>query len=83
MSEPILPISRGFFEPQFAEGVAARLREGRAALEPALKASHGLLRYYVSIDATTASMVNVSVWESLAAAKQMDTLQCRLSATVF
>jgi hypothetical protein len=29
----------------------------------------------MSVDAMTNSMVNVSVWESLAAAKQMDTLQ--------
>jgi hypothetical protein len=75
VSEPVVRISQGFFEPGLAKSVAAKLNEGRATLEPALKALHGLLHYYVSVDATTNSMVNVSVWESLAAAKQMDTLK--------
>lgn len=75
MSEPVVRISQGFFEPHLADSVAAKLREGGATLEPALKSLHGLIHYYVSVDRTTNSMVNVSVWESLAAAKQMDTLK--------
>ena len=39
-----------------------------------MKALRGLLHYYVAVDAASGSMVNVSVWESPAAAKQMDTL---------
>jgi hypothetical protein len=35
----------------------------------------GLLHYYVAVDATSNSMINVSVWESLTAAKQMDSLR--------
>ena len=75
MSEPVIRISQGFFEPQLFETVAAKPREGGATLEPALKALHGLLHYYVSVDAASSSMVNVSVWESLAAVRQMDTLR--------
>ncbi len=79
MSEPVVRISQGFFEPHLLEGVEAKLREGRASLEPSLKALPGLLHYYVAVDPTSNSMVNVSVWESLVAAKQMDTLQAMLA----
>ena len=79
MSEPVVRISQGFFAPGLAERVAATLDAGHATLDPALRALHGLLHYYVSIDADSASMVNVSVWESLAAAKQMDTLKAMLA----
>ncbi len=75
MSEPIVRVSQGFFEPQQFEIVAAKLQEGRRTLEPALRALPGLLHYYVSIDPVSNSMVNVSVWESLQAAQQMNTLQ--------
>ena len=75
MSEPVVRISQGFFEPHLFKRVEAALREGGASLEPALRALSGLLHYYVSVDAASNSMVNVSVWHSLAAAKQMDTLR--------
>ncbi len=79
MSEPIVRISQGFFEPHLLESVEANLQEGRASLEPALKVLSGLLHYYVAIDPTSNSMVNVSVWESWEAAKQMDTLKAMLA----
>ncbi len=78
MSEPVVRISQGFFEPHLLESVEAKLHEGHASLESALKALPGLLHYYVAVDATSNSMVNVSVWESLTAVKQMDTLQAML-----
>jgi hypothetical protein len=74
MAEPVVRISQGFFEPHLSQRVSAKLEEGRATLEPALRRLHGLLRYYVSIDTVSSSLINVSVWESLDAAKQMDTL---------
>jgi len=75
VSEPVVRISQGFFEPNLASAVAATLEEGRTGLEPALRNLRGLLHYYVAIDLVSNSMVNVSVWASLADAKQMDTLQ--------
>ena len=75
MSEPVVRISQGFFEPQQHEIVATKLREGRSILEPALRALPGLIHYYVSIDPISSSMVNVSIWESPHAARQMDTLK--------
>ena len=74
MSEPVVRVSQGFFEPGLAGAVESKLHEGRATLDPALKSLRGLLHYYVAIDPASNSMVNVSVWESLAAARQMDAL---------
>jgi hypothetical protein len=74
MNEPIVRVSQGFFDPQILDSVIAHLREGRSTLEPALRALHGLLHYYVSVDAGSSSMVNISVWETLADARQMETL---------
>jgi hypothetical protein len=75
VSETVVRISQGFFEAHLIDSVKARLEEGRATLEPALRALRGLLHYYVAVDAETNSMVNVSMWESLTAAKKMDTLK--------
>jgi len=75
MSEPIVRVSQGFFEPQQYDIVAAKLKEGRSILEPALHALPGLIHYYVSIDSLSNSMINVSIWESLQAAQQMNTLK--------
>jgi len=75
MTEPVVRVSQGFFEPQQYDIVAAKLKEGMSFLEPALRAMRGLIHYYVSIDSLSNSMVNVSIWESLQAAQQMDTLK--------
>ena len=79
MSEPVIRISQGFFEPHLLESVETKLRGGRASLESALKALPGLQHYYVAIDPTSNSMVNVSMWESLTAAKQMEMLLAMLT----
>ena len=75
MSEPVVRVSQGFFDAQQYDIVAAKLKEGRAFLEPALRALPGLIHYYVSIDSVSNSMVNVSIWESLQAAQQLNTLK--------
>jgi hypothetical protein len=43
-------------------------------LVPVIRALHGCLAFDVGADPDTSSLVNVSVWETLADAKQMDTL---------
>lgn len=75
MSEPIVRVAQGFFEPELFPEVEAKLHQGRAALEPALRALSGLRHYYVSIDLLSHSMVNVSVWDSVEAAEQMNILR--------
>ncbi len=79
MSERVVRVSQGFFEPQQYDIIAAKLIEGRSILEPALRSLSGLIHYYVSIDSISNSMVNVSVWESMQAAQQMNTLKEMLS----
>lgn len=74
MAEPVVRISQGFFEPAQIDVVSQKLTDGRQTLDGALRALPGLIRYYVSIDPVSHSMVNVSVWESLEAAQQMNTL---------
>lgn len=55
------------------------LRDSEAALREPLSKLHGLLHYYVAIDRATGYLTNVSVWESLEAAHQMDTLAAMLA----
>jgi len=77
--EPVVRISQGFFPPALLPEVRARLEDGRASLEPALRALPGLLHYYVAIDSVSSSIVNVSIWESLEAALRMNTLHAMLA----
>lgn len=71
---PIVRVSRGWFDPAQFETVRERLAAGEAVLVPAISRLPGLLHYYVSIDDRTSSMINVSIWESDAAASAMSTL---------
>jgi quinol monooxygenase YgiN len=74
MTMPVMRVSRGRFDaPCYAE-VRKRLHDSQRSLVPAVRALRGCLHYWAAIDPVTNSMVNVSVWESLDAARQMDTL---------
>lgn len=83
-SQPVVRVSQGFFPPDLLSEVRAKLEAGRASLDPALRALPGLLHYYVAIDPASNSIVNVSVWESLEAAAQMNSLEAmRVQRDVF
>ena len=71
---PIVRISRGSFKPEDYERIKARLEESQQTLVPAIRKLSGCMHYWAGIDLTTSAMVNVSVWKSLADAKQMETL---------
>jgi hypothetical protein len=71
---PVVRISRGSFPPEKYEKVKSRLDTSQESLIQAIRKLNGLLHYYVGIDHVSNTMVNVSVWKSLADAKQMDTL---------
>jgi hypothetical protein len=76
---PVVRISRGRFDAANVADVERLLKESEKALREALTKLPGLLHYYVGIDRGRCSVTNVSVWDSLAHAHQMDTLQAMLA----
>ena len=74
MARVVVRLSRGRFETDRFAAVEKRLAEARAGLAPAIRALDGCLHYWAGIDALSNTMVNISVWASVADAKQMDTL---------
>lgn len=74
----VVRISRGSFAAEKLQEVSDKLNGWQPRLEPALRALDGLIHYYVGVDGATNSMTNVSVWEKLEDAKQMDTLAVML-----
>jgi hypothetical protein len=77
-------ISRGHFEPARCEEIDRLLRESGDTLIPAIRRLAGNRHYYAAIDCASATMVNVSVWDTLAHAQQMATLpEMRALAEVF
>jgi hypothetical protein len=70
----IVRISRGSFTPEAYDAVRRRLDSAQESLVPAIRQLSGCLHYYAAIDQGSSSMVNVSVWRSLADAQQMQTL---------
>lgn len=71
----VVRLSRGSFPPEKYEAVRARLDAAKEQLIPAIRALRGCLHYWVAIDPVSNTMINVSLWETLDDAKQMDTLQ--------
>jgi quinol monooxygenase YgiN len=70
----IVRISRASFPPESYEKIKTRLDEAQKALVPAIRGLTGCLHYFAAIDRESSTMVNVSVWRSLADAQQMQTL---------
>lgn len=71
---PVVRISKGRFDPANAAQAERLLGESERALRGALTRLSGLLHYYVGVDHANGQLTNVSVWDSLAHAHQMDTL---------
>ena len=71
---PIVRISRGSFAPESYDQVRQQLDAAQESLIPAIRQLAGCLHYFAAIDRESSSMVNVSVWRSLADAQQMQTL---------
>lgn len=79
MNQPIVRISQGRFAAEKYEAVKKLIDDSAMPLVPALQSLRGLLYYHVAVDPVTSTVVNVSVWEDLDAAQQMDTLQAMLA----
>jgi hypothetical protein len=79
MAAPIVRISQGRFAPENLQRVKELLDQSAGPLVPAIKALSGLLYYHAAVDPETSTVMNVSVWETLAAAKQLDSLAAMLA----
>ncbi len=71
---PIVRISKGHFTSVQYDGVRQLIEASAEPLVPALKQLRGLIYYHAAVDPVTNTVVNVSIWTDLEAAKQMDTL---------
>lgn len=74
----VVRISLGRFEASRYDAIRERLIESQAILIPAIKALKGNRAFYAAIDREHGVMSNVSVWETMADAKQLDSLQAML-----
>ena len=74
MNHPVLRISKGRFAEDHYTRVRGLIEESENVLAPALKQLRGLLYYHAGVDPLTNTVVNVSIWSDLDAARQMDTL---------
>lgn len=70
----VVRISKGRFAPEKYPEVRRLIQQSAESLVPALKELRGLLYYHAGVDAETNTVINVSVWSDLSAAKQMDSL---------
>jgi len=76
---PVVRVSKGrVARDQLAEA-GRLLAESEAALREPLRELNGLLHYYVGVDRELGYLTNVSVWETLEDAHQMDSLQPMLA----
>jgi hypothetical protein len=69
----IVRISRGTFAPEKYDSIRTRLDAAQSSLVPAIRKLAGCVHYFAAIDRESSSMVNVSVWRTLADAQQMQT----------
>jgi quinol monooxygenase YgiN len=76
---PVVRISKGHFAPENYAEVKRLINESATPLVPAIQELGGLLYYHAAVDASSNTVVNVSIWESEDAAKQMDTLAAMLA----
>jgi hypothetical protein len=73
-TQPVVRISKGHFPPEKYDEVKRLIAESAIPLGPAIRKLEGLLYYHAGVDASTNTVVNVSIWETEQAARQMETL---------
>jgi hypothetical protein len=74
----VVRISKGSFDQADMDEAERLLIDSQAVLREPLQQLRGLVHYYVGIDREQGFLTNVSVWETLEDAHQMDSLQAML-----
>jgi hypothetical protein len=75
MTTPIIRVSIIRCEPAKFAHFRDRMAEAEAVLVPGIRKLRGCLSFFAGADEATSSLSNVSFWETLADAKQLDTYQ--------
>ncbi|MBM3620305.1 MAG: hypothetical protein FJX20_06415 [Alphaproteobacteria bacterium] len=75
MTLPIVRVSILRCQPDQFTMFHSMMTEAESVLVPGIRAMNGLISYWAGADEATASLTNVSVWRTLADAKQMDRFQ--------
>ena len=70
----IVRISKGIYPRTRHAEVTAKLAESARTLMPAITALAGCVSYYAGTDEASATMINVSVWDTLEHAQAMGAL---------
>ena len=72
---PTIRVSVLRCQPQHSAGLKKLMAESIAVLEPGIRPMRGLIHFYAGEDETGNALINVSIWQTLADAKQLDTFQ--------
>jgi len=75
MKNKVVRISIGRFDHEKLESVKRALAATQEKLTPGIKSMKGNIGNFAGIDYENSAMVNVSLWDSLSSAKQMDSFQ--------
>lgn len=73
-------LSRAHFELARFEEMQRLLAESEKDLAPGIRKLAGLVKFHAGIDRSSGTMINVSVWDTLEHAQQMDAFQPMLDA---
>src|SRR5580698_10873851 len=73
--EPTVRVSIIRCEPGRFAKLQQLMVEAEKVLRSGIESMRGLIEFYAGSDEATSSLINVSVWTDLAAAKQLDTYQ--------
>ena len=73
--EPVVRVSIIRCEPDRFAKLQQLMVDAEKVLRSGIESMQGLIEFYAGADEATSSLINVSVWTDLAAAKQLDTYQ--------
>lgn len=73
--QPVVRVSVLRCKPEQFPALKQMMAESQAVLEAGIRQMRGLIHYYSGADEAVASLTNVSIWQSLDDAKQMDTFR--------